>query len=114
MADYTLQYGSKVYLRCSFTVESIGVTIDPATDYTYETALCAIGTDFDPATATWEDATYATSGGLHYLLTPIGDAQTIDPAEDSKSKVYIRCTPTLASGLFEAPIIEASGMVIVS
>lgn len=113
MADHKQEYQSVQYLRCSFTFSSIGATINPATDYTYKVAICPVGSDFDATTAVYGTGTYATADGVHYVLALQGPGQTITIAEDTKYKVYIKCTGT--GGVAETPVImEASGYDIIS
>ena len=91
------------YLRCRFEVESIGEAVDPATDYTYELALLDKKATYDPDALVWQNAVYATAGGVHYILSALGTGKTIDPL--ANSYVYIRATSLT---LEESPVIFPS------
>lgn len=100
---------SRKYIRVKFEADEIGIAIDPATDYTYAIALLTKSVPYDSDTLTWQAASYATSGGEHYLVSLLGTGQTIDPV--ANSDVYVKATSGTET---ETPVIfQALGDVVV-
>ena len=105
MSDVTYIYGTIEYLILEVDWTAPGQTFT-ATDWTAQVALCATGTPFNAATATWASGALAVVGLVNYVQILVG--ATLTPSIGIY-KAFVKLTKTV--GATEYPVIECRGLV---
>lgn len=106
MSNVAYILGTVEYLIFEVEVDSPGETF-VSSEWEAEAALCPVSEPFDPAAATWTDATIETVGGRHYVKVLAGTGGIAVQAKTYKG--FVRLTKT--SGGTEIPVIPASGTI---
>ena len=105
MSDVTYIYGTIEYLILEIDWTAPGQTFT-ATDWTAQVTLCAVGTPFNTATASWTSAALGLVGTTNYVQILVGS--TLNPTV-GKYKAFVKLTKTAEPT--EYPVIECRGLV---
>lgn len=108
MANATYIHGTTEYLMVEVAVIGPGATFDPA-EWTAEICLVPRGTVFDASTAPWAAAALETIADKFYVKALLGSDIDADPGQ---YRAYVRFTSLGESA--EAPVLRASGVVVVA